>query len=149
MGARYTLLCCGFDSRRHTQILYKENRKMLFGAQKRGKKRIISINISNSSSLQVKRNCRNGNSSSSSGRRGGGCEPVPTCLGEKAKTIAPSTGRSLGGRAETMMIQIELFRGWTAISCWAGWTGVVAALTAATASRAVLLKTRHLCHLCS
>ncbi len=36
---RYTLLCCGFDSRRHTQILYKENRKMLFRAQKtKGKK---------------------------------------------------------------------------------------------------------------
>jgi hypothetical protein len=30
----YILLCCGFDSRRHTQILYKENRKMLFEAQK-------------------------------------------------------------------------------------------------------------------
>jgi hypothetical protein len=29
-SARYTLLCCGFDSRRHTQILYKENRKKIF-----------------------------------------------------------------------------------------------------------------------
>jgi hypothetical protein len=37
--ARYTLLCCGFDSRRHTQILYKENRKMLFGAQKKRRKK--------------------------------------------------------------------------------------------------------------
>ncbi len=25
--ARYTLLCCGFDSRLHTQILYKVNSK--------------------------------------------------------------------------------------------------------------------------
>ncbi len=34
-SARYTLLCCGFDSRHHTQILYKENRKMLFRAHKK------------------------------------------------------------------------------------------------------------------
>jgi hypothetical protein len=40
LSARYTLLCCGFDSRCHTQILYKENRKMLFGAQKTKEKKI-------------------------------------------------------------------------------------------------------------
>ncbi len=34
-----TLLCCGFDSCRHTQILYKENRKMLFGAPKKQRKK--------------------------------------------------------------------------------------------------------------
>jgi hypothetical protein len=36
-------IVCGFDSRRHTQILYKENRKLLFGAKKtKGKKCIVS-----------------------------------------------------------------------------------------------------------
>jgi hypothetical protein len=33
------LLCCGFDSYCLTQILYKENRKMLFGAQKKQKEK--------------------------------------------------------------------------------------------------------------
>jgi hypothetical protein len=46
LSARYTLLCCGFDSRRHTQILYKENIKMLYGAQKnKGKKKCSRGNI--------------------------------------------------------------------------------------------------------
>ncbi len=42
------MLCCGFDSRRHTQILYKENRKMLFGAhkKKRRKKKVYVLEIS-------------------------------------------------------------------------------------------------------
>jgi hypothetical protein len=40
-SARYTLLCCWFDSRRHTQILYKEIRKMLFRAQKKQRKKTI------------------------------------------------------------------------------------------------------------
>jgi hypothetical protein len=42
--SRYTLLCCGFN-RCHTQILYKENRKMLFGAQKNKKKQKIIVSL--------------------------------------------------------------------------------------------------------
>jgi hypothetical protein len=46
---RVTLLCCGFalqccrfDSRRHTQIMYKKTKtKMLFGAQKRKEMMVV------------------------------------------------------------------------------------------------------------
>jgi hypothetical protein len=38
------MLYCGFDSRSHTQILYKENRKMLFGAKKKQRKKFFLAN---------------------------------------------------------------------------------------------------------
>jgi hypothetical protein len=41
-----------FDSRRHTQILYKENRKMLYGAQKnKGKNKYFTAFSANITQL--------------------------------------------------------------------------------------------------